>query len=117
MRSRKGSGNNDFKRARRQQGVVAAAITKVIKRGNGANLASLLSRANNMENDFHTDITLTLANANQLYSLLNGSVLPSDRRAVLKPTKYAARITGMATYRLKLAAVRNLTQAWFGRVS
>jgi polyisoprenyl-teichoic acid--peptidoglycan teichoic acid transferase len=96
VRSRNGIGNNDFKRARRQQGVVAVAITKVIQRGNGANLASLLSRANNLGSDFYTDIPLTLANANQLYNLLHGAVLPSDRRAVLRPTTYAARITGTA---------------------
>jgi anionic cell wall polymer biosynthesis LytR-Cps2A-Psr (LCP) family protein len=116
VRSRKGAGNSDFKRARRQQGVVAAAIEKVIHRGNGANLASLLGRANNLGNAFYTDIPLTLANANQLYGLLNGSVLPNDRRVVLKPTAYATRIQGTATYRLNLSAVRKLTAAWFAPV-
>jgi anionic cell wall polymer biosynthesis LytR-Cps2A-Psr (LCP) family protein len=117
VRSRKGAGNSDFVRARRQQGVVAAAIDKVINRGDGDNLVSLLGRANNLGSDFYSNIPLTLANAKELYGLLNGAVLPADRRAVLKPTTYATRITGTATYRLNLAAVRNLTAAWFAPVS
>lgn len=116
VRSRKGAGNSDFVRARRQQGVVAAAIDKVIHRGDGQNLASLVNRANNLGNDLYSNVPLTLANANELYGLLTGAVLPSDRRAVLKPTTYATRIKGTATYRLNLPAVRNLTAAWFAPV-
>ena len=41
VRSRHGPGNNDWRRARRQQGFVFAAINRVISRGNGGNLEDL----------------------------------------------------------------------------
>jgi anionic cell wall polymer biosynthesis LytR-Cps2A-Psr (LCP) family protein len=117
VRSRKGAGNSDFKRTRRAQDVVAASIRKVVQRGSGSALTSLVNVAAAERNGgaITTNMPMTAADAAALYTLLNGSSL--TRQAVLRPTTYAVRITGTTAYRLKLAEVRALTRSWFAPVS
>lgn len=116
VRSRKGVGNSDFKRTRRAQNVVAAAISKVVARGSGGNLSSLLSAATSHRNAgaINTNIPMTAGGALEFYGLLNGARL--TQQAVFQPTTYASRITGTSSYQLKLTAVRNLTKLWFAPV-
>jgi anionic cell wall polymer biosynthesis LytR-Cps2A-Psr (LCP) family protein len=115
-RTRKGTGNSDFKRAKRHQNLTFAAVQKVRQRGK-SNLGSLVNALLRQQSagDFYTNIPLNLAHAETLFSLAAGAYM--DRQVVLKPTKYATRISGTA-YKLKLnlSAVRTLTRSWFARV-
>jgi hypothetical protein len=116
VRTRKGAGNSDFKRTRRAQDVVASALKKVVDRGSGK-LGALRSAAQGQGLALTMDPQLP-SQATELFALAShwkskGSPL---QQAVLSPTKYAVRISGTATYRLKLAEVRALTKAWFGPV-
>jgi anionic cell wall polymer biosynthesis LytR-Cps2A-Psr (LCP) family protein len=116
-RSRKGTGNNDFVRAGRQQRLVEAAVKKVLARGKGSNLSALLSAGDDQVDGLRlwTNIPLTSGNAVAMYDLLKGFTL--SRTVVLKPKTYARRIPGTAKYELKLDVVRTLTRSWFGPVN
>jgi anionic cell wall polymer biosynthesis LytR-Cps2A-Psr (LCP) family protein len=116
VRTRKGTGNSDFKRQRRAQDVVAAAIRKVGQRGNGSNLTALFNAALAQRNagSIDTNIPVSLSSALDFYALLNSATL--TQQAVFKPTTYASRITGTSAYQLKLTPVRNLTKLWFAPV-
>lgn len=116
-RSRKGTGNNDFVRAGRQQRLVEAAARKVLARGKSSNLSALVNAGKGQVGikQVWTNIPLTSANAVELYNLLNGFKLM--RTVVLKPTTYAKKIPGTSKYELKLDVVRSLTKSWFGPVN
>jgi LCP family protein required for cell wall assembly len=116
-RSRKGSGNNDFVRAARQQRLVEATVKKVLARGRGSNLSALVQAGEEQVDELHlwTNIPLTGGNALAFYDLLSGFKL--TRTVVLKPTTYAQKIPGTARYELKLDVVRSLTKSWFGPVN
>ena len=109
VRSRKGAGNSDFRRAARQQLFVDAGVARVLERGNGTNLSALVTAALGQSNQSHltTDIPLDDATALEFYDLLTGSHL--DSAVVFKPRKYAKRISGTTAYRLTLSAVRAWT--------
>ena len=113
VRSRKGTGNSDFVRARRQQNFVVAAITRVVNRGSGAALSSLLGEAGDQVSgdQLVTDIPLTFADALELYNRLAGASV--GLQVVFKPQDYATHIPGTTAYQLILPAVRQTTAQWF----
>lgn len=106
VRSRKGSGNSDFKRAARQQNFVFAAIQTVTGHSSGA-LPSLVNVANGQVagKQLYTDIPYTDAGvALDLYNLLKTSTL--NNSVVFAPNQYSTHIPGGTAYQLKLPAVR-----------
>jgi hypothetical protein len=114
VRSRKGRGNSDFVRARRQQDFVIAALRRVLKRGSGSSLSSLINRATvqSRTGALTTNVPLTSANALELFRLLDGADL--DFQVVFRAPTYASHIPGGTAYELDLAAVRRVTRDWFG---
>jgi anionic cell wall polymer biosynthesis LytR-Cps2A-Psr (LCP) family protein len=114
VRSRKGPGNSDFGRAHRQQDFMIAAMRRVIKRGNGSKLNSLVNRAaaQSRSGALTTNVPLTSANALELFGLLDGAKL--NFQVVFRAPKYASHIPGGTAYELDLAAVRRVTREWFG---
>ncbi len=101
-------------RARRQQNFVVASMRRVLNRGGGSALGSLVSRATGQvgAGTLETDIPLNASNALELYQQLSGAGV--GLQAVLSPPKYATHIPGGTAYELDLAAVRALTREWFG---
>jgi LCP family protein required for cell wall assembly len=116
VQSRKGPANSDFKRTRRAQDIVAAALGRVHGRGSGANLEALMAAIGSTRSgrQLTTDIPINMSNALYMYGLAGKVNL--TRQAVLSPSKYSARIPGTQRYQLRLAAVRQLTRAWFAPV-
>ena len=114
VRSRKGSGNSDFVRARRQQDFVIAAMRRVLGRGNGRNLTALLAQAVGQvgSRQLVTNIPLTAANALDLYGRLNGATLGAQ--VVFGPRSYATQIAGTTGFELKLPQVRKKAGELFG---
>ena len=112
VRSRKGKGNSDFVRARRQQDFVGATIKRVVGRGSGAALTALLNKVAGQKgaSELHTNIPLTASNALDLYNRLKGASL--YKQVVFSPKTYASRIKGTSSYQLKLTAVRAWTAAY-----
>lgn len=106
--------DSDFARASRQQDFVVASITRVINRGSGGALSSLVSRANGElgADRLETNFPLNGANALELYQRLSGASVGIE--VVLGPHKYATHIPGGTAYELNLADVRQLTREWFG---
>lgn len=117
VRTRKGRGNSDFKRTRRAQDVVAAAVSKVIQRDKGGNLTSLWETALAQKNAgaINTNIPISSTSALDFYALLSGATL--TKQAVFAPSTYASKISGTSSYQLKITAVRNLTKSWFAPVN
>jgi anionic cell wall polymer biosynthesis LytR-Cps2A-Psr (LCP) family protein len=101
VRTRKGPGNNDFVRARRQQGFVAATIKAV----SSSELSGLVSTAQaEAAGKWWTNYPISLTSAQELYNALhNGNLV---NQVVFKPKIYSARISGTSGYELKLGAVR-----------
>lgn len=114
VRTRKGPNNSDFARARRQQDFVMAAVRRVLNRGSGSQLNSLLGVATNQRNTGRliTNIPLTMANALDLFNRLNGANLAFQ--VVFSPTQYATHIPGGTAFELKLTEVRQVMKQWFG---
>ena len=104
VRTRKGTGNNDFVRAGRQQKFVAAAIKAVGQ----SELAGLVgtAQAEGM-GKWWTNYPISWASALELYNSLNGAQLV--HQVVFKPKTYAGRISGTSSYALNLTAVRQWT--------
>ncbi len=102
MRTRKGPGNNDWVRARRQQHFVfrtIKSITSLTEVGNLFNTAKQQGMGK-----WITNMPLTLSNAQNLYGRLNGSSVSAS--VVFKPSTWARKIPGTSSYELKLTAVR-----------
>ncbi|MGK2849937.1 MAG: LCP family protein [Candidatus Limnocylindrales bacterium] len=98
-RSRKG--DSDFGRARRQQILIMAAVSKVRKRGLD-DLPQLISIAKDW---VRTD--LPLDRADDLFEVFGSVDLADAKQAVFGPSKYAERAApGSYDYRLKLAACK-----------
>lgn len=112
VRSRKSG--SDFVRARRQQDFVIASISRVINRGSGNALDSLVGRARDLAavDGIETNIPISGATALDFYQLLSGAQV--GLQVVLAPHKYAKHIPGGTAYELDLVAVRQLTRQWFG---
>jgi LCP family protein required for cell wall assembly len=103
-RSRKG--DNDFKRAARQQQLVQAAATKVLAQGS-AILPKLLAVAART-----TGTDLPLARALDIYSLVATAKVAKAKTKVFGPTKYATG-SGGTSFKPNLAACRAWIKANF----
>jgi hypothetical protein len=105
VRSRKGAGNSDWKRAGRQQDFVYATITDVLQIGSG-NLQPLFGAADGQKNQsqLRTNIPMTLGDAQTIYGYLNGYT--RGEQVVFGPNTYATHIPGTTAYKLKLVEVR-----------
>jgi anionic cell wall polymer biosynthesis LytR-Cps2A-Psr (LCP) family protein len=112
LRSRHGPGNNDWRRGRRQQDFVGAAIERVISRGSGANLESLRVAALANPEEFYTTLATDAASALELYDLLDGATLVNH--AVLRPPEYAFNVPETSKQELHIDVVRALFSEWFG---
>jgi len=109
--------NNDYKRARRQQEFLMAALRRVVGRGKGAALTSLRDAALSRPKDVYTTLPITTpADLATLFDLFNGAQNQPLLRAVLKPNKYAYHVVDTRRYELRLDVVRALTAEWFGPV-
>ena len=103
-RSRKG--DNDFGRARRQQQLVMAALTKVRSQG-VAKLPRLLQIASQT-----VRTNLPLARASDLFAIVAKTDISKIQRVVFGPTTYAAGVGG-TSFELKLAVCRNWIRSNF----
>jgi len=104
-RSRKG--DNDFGRARRQQLLVAAAMTKVRARG-PVILPKLLRIA---RDTVRTD--LPLVQAAKLFEVVSTVDLKNTDKVVFGPRKYADGISGSTAFVLRLADCRQWIEGHF----
>jgi len=102
VRSRKGPGNSDFRRASRQQSFVIAASKAV----STSELSSVVGRANYERTLKHliTNIPITAATATEMYNLLHSAHF--GNHVVFSPTTYSTHIPGGTAYQLKIPAVR-----------
>lgn len=114
VRSRHGPGNNDWRRARRQQGFLFATIERVISRGSAGNLEALRSAALTNPDDFYTTLPTDPASVLALFDMLDGAQLV--HQAVLMPSTYAFSVPGTSKQELHLDAVRALMKDWFAPV-
>lgn len=112
VRSRHGPGNNDWRRARRQQGFIFAAIQRVLSRGNGTNLEDLRLAALSNPDEFYTTLPTDPASVLALYELFDAATMPNQ--AVLMPSTYAFSVPGTSKQELHIDTVRALMQQWFG---
>jgi hypothetical protein len=107
VRSRKGAGNSDFKRAGRQQELVAGAVASVLARGSGA-LGALVAKANSQAGLGYlytsANFPLTYANASYLFDQVAGAYV--GPHVVFAPNTYSSHIPGTSSYQLKLTEVR-----------
>jgi polyisoprenyl-teichoic acid--peptidoglycan teichoic acid transferase len=93
-------GDNDFNRARRQQQLVAAALTKVLALG-PSTLPTLVDIVS------HTTVTdLPLNRVGDLYSLVKTANLSTVKSTVFGPTSYASAAGG-TNFTPKIAACRS----------
>ena len=120
VRSRHGKlvgccGNNDYKRAARQQKFVFEAIKRVTD-GFGGVPSSLRSAYNSHPNDIYT--TIPSSSDAQLWTKLNGSHFSGNNSdsKVFSPPTYANHIHGTSANQLNLTAIRNLCNSWFDDV-
>jgi anionic cell wall polymer biosynthesis LytR-Cps2A-Psr (LCP) family protein len=134
MRSRHGKvgtkNNNNYKRDKRQQSFLFAAVDRTITMLGGdpntdsnsftllANLRdAAVTRMGDTElRDFWTDLPLTDADLLELFNLFNGSQSQPLLSVTLKPDKYAYHVKGTRKYALKIDVVRALTAQWFAPV-
>ena len=102
VRSRKGSGNSDFKRARRQQEFVYATSRDVEQ----SHLAQLLTSATTQDtvNQLYTSFPITAGNIANIYNILHTAQF--GNHVVFMPTLYSKHIPGTTAYQLKLPEVR-----------
>lgn len=101
VRSRKGPGNDDWVRSRRQQEFIAATIKAVGQ----SELAGLVSTAQGEGvGKWWTNYPITATSAMDLYNEFQGASLGTH--VVFKPSLFAGRISGTSAYELKLPAVR-----------
>lgn len=112
VRSRHGPGNNDWRRGRRQQGFIFAAINRVLARGSGTNLEDLRVAALSNPDEFYTTLPTDPASVLALYTMLDGATMPNQ--AVLMPSTYAFNVPGTSKQELHIDTVRALMQQWFG---
>jgi anionic cell wall polymer biosynthesis LytR-Cps2A-Psr (LCP) family protein len=117
VRSRHGTlvgccGNNDYKRAARQQKFVFDAIRRVTNDYNSSITSGLRSTANANPISIYT--TIPASSDLQMWSKLNGSSFnPSTGSKVFSPPTYAHHIKGTSSNTLDLTAIRNLCNSWF----
>jgi len=102
VRSRKGAGNSDFRRASRQQSFVIATSKAV----STTELSHVVGRANYENSLKHliTNIPITAGTATEMYNLLHSAHF--GNHVVFSPTTYSTHIPGGTAYQLKIPAVR-----------
>ncbi len=113
VRSRKGSGNSDWKRAGRQQDFVYATVLDVIAGGSsdGA-LNPLLQAATGQQgaSQLRTNIPMaTVGDLRAIFDYLKNAT--RGEQVVFGPNKYATHIPGTTAYKLKLDEVRKWANA------
>ncbi len=105
VRSRKGYvggfSNSDSQRSRRQQEFVLAAVRRVIKRGDGEQLAALVAVAGD-----HLTTDIPLAAAPSLYQMLSNVRFARGGRAVFASPGFGYEVAGDGTV-LYLSTVRS----------
>jgi anionic cell wall polymer biosynthesis LytR-Cps2A-Psr (LCP) family protein len=111
VRSRHGPGNNDWRRARRQQGFLFATIGRVVARGSAGNLQALRGAALSNADDFYTTLPTDPASVVALFDMLDGAQLVNQ--AVLMPSAYAFNVPGSSKQELHIDTVRSLMHEWF----
>jgi anionic cell wall polymer biosynthesis LytR-Cps2A-Psr (LCP) family protein len=96
--------NSDFRRLRRQQEIVFYAIRRVVNRGRGTSLLSLLDNA---KGRIYTNLPKTPGGARALYDVANrsGFRFASDDGKVFGPSRWASYV-GRYTFKLRLSDVR-----------
>ncbi len=97
-----GTANSDFRRVRRQQEIVFWAIRKVLARGSGSNLTSLLS---SVKGRIYSNLPKNASGALALYAAAQGARFAESDGKVFGPTRWAS-YTGGYTFQLKLGPVR-----------
>ena len=111
VRSRHGAGNNDWKRARRQQSFVFAAMHEVASTQlEGLRQATLQDVA-----EFSTTLPMTSADVLYIYNRVHNATMPNQ--AVLKPPTYAFNVPGTTKQQLRIDVVRALFKSWFAPLS
>jgi len=100
-------GDNDFGRARRQQILVGAAMTKVRARG----LAMVPKLLQIAHDTVRTD--LPLARAGDLFGLISTVDLGHADKVVFGPRKFADGLSGSSSFVLRLADCRNWINVHF----
>lgn len=108
VRSRHGKGNNDWKRARRQQGFIFAAMKEITS----TQLEGLRQATFANPDEFYTTLPMGSADVAFMYVQVHNATMPNS--AVLKPPKYASNVPGTSKQQLKLSVVRSLFKSWFG---
>ncbi len=111
--------NSNYKRDKRQQTFLMAALARVIEltTADASALTGLRDAALTRTDDFYTDLPITDdADLLALYLLFNGAQDQPFQQVTLKPKKYAKHVPGTSKYALKLDAVRALTHSWFAPV-
>jgi len=111
VRSRHGPGNNDWKRDRRQQSFIYAAMQQV----NSAQLEGLREATFANATDFYTTLPLGSADVLYIYNRVHNATIPNQ--AVLQPPTYASNVKGTSKQQLKIDVVRALFKSWFGPLS
>ena len=108
VRSRHGKGNNDWKRDRRQQGFIFAAMQQIGQ----SQVEGVRQATFSNPNDFYTTLPLTSADVLYMYDRVHNATMPNQ--AVLQPPTYASNVKGTSKQQLKIDVVRALFQSWFG---
>ena len=111
VRSRHGPGNNDWKRDKRQQGFIYAAMQGI----KASQIYGLLSSAQSNDSDFYTTLPLTQSDVQYMYNRVHSATMPNQ--AVLQPPTYASTVPGTSKQQLKIDVVRTLFKSWFGPLS
>jgi anionic cell wall polymer biosynthesis LytR-Cps2A-Psr (LCP) family protein len=115
-RSRKGTMgkafNSDYRRAERQQDIVAAGIRKVVEDGSGLALLGTMLLVRDL---VETDLPKTAEAAAQLYAIASKMRLPASNRKVLAPATWAGTAAD-GTIRPDLRQIRRWVDANFHRV-
>jgi LCP family protein required for cell wall assembly len=117
VRSRRGPGNSDWERARRQQKVLRAIGSRVKYPSVAVRMPEVLSAASRL--------VRTNVPADQLadlFALLDRSEHATTKHVVLRPSEYASRIppgevNGRYMTQLRMSAVRSLSIELFGSYS
>ncbi len=99
-----GRANSDFRRLRRQQDIVFYAIKRIVSRGRGSALTSLLSSARGR---VYTNLPKTIGGVRAMYDFANkgGFRFATTDGKVFGPSRWSSYV-GRYTFRLKLADVR-----------
>jgi len=108
-----GTANSDYRRVRRQQQIVFHAIKRVLSRGSGSSLTSLLGASRGR---IYTNLPKTTSGALALYAFAQGATFAKQDGTVFGPQRWAT-YTGQYTFQLKLADIRQWVDRHFRPVT